>query len=160
MSLHIRLDMGISPRILPLLLYKSHCVRCNRDASNPGQFENDNDALWQRGQVPESVVCHGRVGINTDAPDEALVVCGNMKVMGTIMHPSDSRAKQNIQEKTEFSPDSSNHQPRNFGPEVIYSSVLLSMNRECYNLFYPANGIMSADAAADCERKCSSDSGN
>lgn len=38
------------------------------------------------------------MGINTDAPDEALVVCGNMKVMGTIMHPSDSRAKQNIQE--------------------------------------------------------------
>ncbi|PNJ63510.1 MYRFL isoform 1 [Pongo abelii] len=67
-------------------------------ASNPGQFENDSDALWQRGQVPESVVCHGRVGINTDAPDEALVVCGNMKVMGAIMHPSDSRAKQNIQE--------------------------------------------------------------
>ncbi|XP_027449770.2 myelin regulatory factor-like protein isoform X3 [Zalophus californianus] len=67
-------------------------------ASNPGQFENDSDALWQRGQIPESVVCHSRVGINTDAPDEALVVCGNMKVMGTIMHPSDSRAKQNIQE--------------------------------------------------------------
>ncbi|KAM5287883.1 myelin regulatory factor-like protein [Ctenodactylus gundi] len=67
-------------------------------ASNPGQFENDSDALWQRGQVLESVVCHGRVGINTDAPDEALVVCGNVKVMGTIMHPSDSRAKQNIQE--------------------------------------------------------------
>ncbi|XP_007955111.1 myelin regulatory factor-like protein [Orycteropus afer afer] len=67
-------------------------------ASNPGQFENDNDALWQRGQVPESVVCRGRVGINTETPDEALVVCGNMKVMGTIMHPSDSRVKQNIQE--------------------------------------------------------------
>ncbi|XP_047598150.1 myelin regulatory factor-like protein isoform X3 [Lutra lutra] len=67
-------------------------------ASNPGQFENDSDTLWQRGQVPESVICHSRVGINTDAPDEALVVCGNMKVMGTIMHPSDSRAKQNIQE--------------------------------------------------------------
>ncbi|XP_055482176.1 myelin regulatory factor-like protein [Psammomys obesus] len=67
-------------------------------ASNPGQFENDSDALWQRGQVPESVTCHGRVGINTDAPDEALVVCGNMKVMGTIMHPSDSRVKENIQE--------------------------------------------------------------
>ncbi|XP_054974386.1 LOW QUALITY PROTEIN: myelin regulatory factor-like protein [Sorex araneus] len=67
-------------------------------ASNPGQFENDSDTLWQRGQVPESVVCHSRVGINTDAPDEALVVCGNAKVMGTIMHPSDSRAKQNIQE--------------------------------------------------------------
>ncbi|XP_021029162.1 myelin regulatory factor-like protein [Mus caroli] len=67
-------------------------------ASNPGQFENDSDALWQRGQVPESIVCHGRVGINTDTPDEALVVCGNMKVMGTVMHPSDSRVKENIQE--------------------------------------------------------------
>ncbi|XP_012590601.1 PREDICTED: myelin regulatory factor-like protein [Condylura cristata] len=67
-------------------------------ASNPGQFENDSDALWQRGHVPESVVCHGRVGINTDAPDEALVVCGNVKVMGSVMQPSDSRAKQNVQE--------------------------------------------------------------
>ncbi|KFW88187.1 Myelin regulatory factor-like, partial [Phalacrocorax carbo] len=67
-------------------------------ASNPGQFENDSDVLWQRGHVPETIVCHGRVGINTDAPDEALVVCGNAKVMGRIMHPSDSRAKQNIRE--------------------------------------------------------------
>ncbi|XP_075409344.1 myelin regulatory factor-like protein [Tenrec ecaudatus] len=67
-------------------------------ASNPGQFENDSDALWQRGQIPDSVVCRGRVGINTEAPDEALVVCGNAKVMGTILHPSDSRVKQNIQE--------------------------------------------------------------
>ncbi|XP_053320569.1 myelin regulatory factor-like protein [Spea bombifrons] len=67
-------------------------------ASNPGQFMNDNDILWQRGHVPETVVSHGRVGINTDTPDEALVVCGNVKVMGTVMHPSDSRAKTNIQE--------------------------------------------------------------
>ncbi|KAM9292462.1 myelin regulatory factor-like protein [Morus bassanus] len=67
-------------------------------ASNPGQFENDSDVLWQRGHVPETTVYHGRVGINTDAPDEALVVCGNTKVMGRIMHPSDSRAKQNIRE--------------------------------------------------------------
>nr|XP_056703104.1 myelin regulatory factor-like protein [Euleptes europaea] len=67
-------------------------------ASNPGQFENDSDLLWQRGHIPDSVVYHGRVGINTDAPDEVLVVCGNMKVMGAVMHPSDHRAKQNIQE--------------------------------------------------------------
>lgn len=67
-------------------------------ASNPGQFEVDGDALWQRGQVPDSAVCHGRVGINTDSPDEALVVCGNAKVMGRVMQPSDLRAKQNIQE--------------------------------------------------------------
>ncbi len=67
-------------------------------ASNPGQFENDSDVLWQRGQIPESVVCHGRIGINTESPDEALVVCGNAKIMGNVMHPSDRRAKQNIQE--------------------------------------------------------------
>ncbi|KAF4114449.1 hypothetical protein G5714_004672 [Onychostoma macrolepis] len=67
-------------------------------ASNPGQFENDSDMLWQRGQTPESVVCHGRIGINTDSPDEALVVCGNAKIMGNVMHPSDRRVKQNIQE--------------------------------------------------------------
>ncbi|XP_039996821.1 myelin regulatory factor-like protein [Xiphias gladius] len=67
-------------------------------ASNPGQFEMDGDALWQRGVVQDAVVCQGRVGINTDSPDEALVVCGNAKVMGTIMQPSDRRAKQNIQE--------------------------------------------------------------
>ncbi|XP_075284731.1 myelin regulatory factor-like protein [Opisthocomus hoazin] len=67
-------------------------------ASNPGQFENDSDVLWQRGHVPETIVYHGRVGINTDAPDEALVVCGNAKVMGRVMHPSDSRTKQNIRE--------------------------------------------------------------
>lgn len=67
-------------------------------ASNPGQFEMEGDALWQRGAVPDSVVCQGRVGINTDAPDEALVVCGNAKVMGAIMQPSDLRAKHNVQE--------------------------------------------------------------
>ncbi|KAI1882066.1 hypothetical protein AGOR_G00246860 [Albula goreensis] len=67
-------------------------------ASNPGQFENDSEALWQRGQAADTVVCQGRVGINTEAPDEALVVCGNAKIMGTVMHPSDRRAKENIQE--------------------------------------------------------------
>ncbi|XP_031438617.1 myelin regulatory factor-like protein isoform X2 [Clupea harengus] len=67
-------------------------------ASNPGQFENDSEVHWQRGQTPDSVVCQGRVGINTETPDEALVVCGNAKIMGSVMHPSDRRAKQNIQE--------------------------------------------------------------
>ncbi|KAM9846098.1 myelin regulatory factor-like protein [Aulostomus maculatus] len=67
-------------------------------ASNPGQFEMDGDALWQRGTAQDTVVCQSRVGINTNTPDEALVVCGNAKVMGTVMQPSDCRAKQNIQE--------------------------------------------------------------
>lgn len=67
-------------------------------ASNPGQFETDSDTTWQRGAVQDSVVCHGSVGINTDSPDEALVVCGNAKVMGNILQPSDGRAKHNIQD--------------------------------------------------------------
>ncbi|KAM6896343.1 myelin regulatory factor-like protein isoform 1-T2 [Lycodopsis pacificus] len=67
-------------------------------ASNPGQFEMDGDALWQRGALQDAMVCQGRVGINTDCPDEALVVCGNVKVMGAVMQPSDRRAKENIQE--------------------------------------------------------------
>lgn len=67
-------------------------------ASNPGQFETDGDTLWQRGAAHEAVVCQGRVGINTDSPDEALVVCGNAKVMGAVMQPSDRRAKENVQE--------------------------------------------------------------
>ncbi|KAM9468379.1 myelin regulatory factor-like protein isoform 2-T2 [Clarias gariepinus] len=67
-------------------------------ASNPGQFENDSEVLWLKGQTPDSMVCQGLVGINTDTPDEALVVCGNAKIMGTVMHPSDSRAKENVRE--------------------------------------------------------------
>ncbi|XP_074854142.1 myelin regulatory factor isoform X2 [Carettochelys insculpta] len=67
-------------------------------ASNPGQFESDSDVLWQRAQLPDTVFHHGRVGINTDRPDEALVVHGNVKVMGSLMHPSDIRAKEDIQE--------------------------------------------------------------
>ncbi|XP_038562360.1 myelin regulatory factor isoform X6 [Micropterus salmoides] len=67
-------------------------------ASNPGQFESDNEVLWQRGQLSDSVYHHGRVGINTDRPDEALVVHGNLKVMGSVVHPSDIRAKENVQE--------------------------------------------------------------
>ncbi|KAI3371257.1 hypothetical protein L3Q82_023875, partial [Scortum barcoo] len=67
-------------------------------ASNPGQFESDNEVLWQRGQLSDSVYHHGRVGINTDRPDEALVVHGNLKVMGSLVHPSDIRAKENVQE--------------------------------------------------------------
>ncbi|TRY97016.1 hypothetical protein DNTS_001438 [Danionella cerebrum] len=67
-------------------------------ASNPGQFESDSEVLWQRGQMPDSVYHHGRVGINTDRPDEALVVHGNVKVMGSLVHPSDIRAKENVQE--------------------------------------------------------------
>lgn len=48
--------------------------------------------------MPDTVFHHGRVGINTDRPDEALVVHGNVKVMGSLLHPSDLRAKEHVQE--------------------------------------------------------------
>lgn len=68
-------------------------------ASNPGQFESDcSESWWQRGVSENSVHFNGRVGINTDRPDECCVVNGNLKVMGHILHPSDARAKHNIEE--------------------------------------------------------------
>ncbi|KAG8196834.1 hypothetical protein JTE90_027547 [Oedothorax gibbosus] len=67
-------------------------------ASNPGQFENDMELSWQRGQLADSIYHAGRVGINTDRPDEALVIHGNMKVTGHIVQPSDARAKTNVEE--------------------------------------------------------------
>ncbi|CAK8672196.1 unnamed protein product [Clavelina lepadiformis] len=66
-------------------------------ASNPGQFDQD-DIQWQRAQVPDAIYHHGRVGINYDHPDEALVVHGNIKLTGHLMQPSDRRAKEEIQE--------------------------------------------------------------
>lgn len=67
-------------------------------ASNPGQFESDGEAVWQRGVTGDSVFHCGRVGINTERPDEALVVHGNIKLTGHIVQPSDIRAKAYIQE--------------------------------------------------------------
>ncbi|CAG2161644.1 unnamed protein product [Oppiella nova] len=67
-------------------------------ASNPGQFENDIELSWQKGHSPESIYHAGRVGVNTDRPDESLVVYGNVKVTGHIIQPSDQRAKTNIEE--------------------------------------------------------------
>lgn len=67
-------------------------------ASNPGQFESDVELCWQRGHTQDSIYHAGRVGINTDRPDESLVVHGNLKISGHIVQPSDSRAKQEIAE--------------------------------------------------------------
>lgn len=57
------------------------------------------ELCWQRGATQDSIFTHAsRVGINTDRPDESLVIHGNLKVSGHIVHPSDSRAKQEIGE--------------------------------------------------------------
>ncbi|EDV29520.1 uncharacterized protein TRIADDRAFT_18287, partial [Trichoplax adhaerens] len=67
-------------------------------ASNPGQFESDGDSLWAKGSSPDTVIHMGHVGINTQTPDEALVVHGNVKVTGHITHPSDERVKHEVHE--------------------------------------------------------------
>ena len=40
----------------------------------------------------------GRVGINTDKPEEALTVNGNIQLTGQILQASDIRVKQNIRQ--------------------------------------------------------------
>ncbi|GAB1600032.1 myelin regulatory factor-like isoform X1 [Argonauta hians] len=67
-------------------------------ASNPGQFDSDVDVVWQKGHVQDAVFHLGKVGINTDHPDESLTVNGNLKLTGHILHPSDQRAKEEIKE--------------------------------------------------------------
>lgn len=67
-------------------------------ASNPGQFENDFELCWQRGVTPDSIFHNGRIGLNTDQPDECLVVNGNLKVTGHILQPSDCRIKRELTE--------------------------------------------------------------
>lgn len=67
-------------------------------ASNPGQFESDVELCWQKGQTSDSIYHAGKVGVNTDRPDESLVVHGNLKITGHIIQPSDVRAKKNIVE--------------------------------------------------------------
>jgi hypothetical protein len=54
--------------------------------------------MWQKGHTGETVYHLGRVGINTDHPDEALSVHGNMKLTGHLLQPSDQRAKKNFEE--------------------------------------------------------------
>ena len=67
-------------------------------ASNPGQFESDVDYTFQRGSAPDSIFHMGHVGINTDRPDEALSVKGNIRLTGHLLQPSDRRAKKDIRE--------------------------------------------------------------
>ena len=68
-------------------------------ASNPGQFDSDIEANhWQRGHTQDSVYHMGRVGVNTDHPDEALTVHGNVKLTGHVLQTSDMRVKEDFKE--------------------------------------------------------------
>lgn len=75
-----------------------HSIHLPWQASNPGQFESDVEYTFQRGSYPESIYHMGRVGINTDRPDEALVIHGNLKITGQLLQPSDCRAKKDVSE--------------------------------------------------------------
>lgn len=70
-------------------------------ASNPRQFEAEQSipkmVTWQRGQGSNTAYHVGSIGINTEAPDEALSVIGNIKLSGAIMQPCDSRLKTSLQ---------------------------------------------------------------
>lgn len=67
-------------------------------ASNPGQFESDAEPGWQKGSCADSLVHTGRVGVNVEAPSEALHVHGNMRLTGHLYNPSDERIKSQISE--------------------------------------------------------------
>jgi len=43
-------------------------------------------------------VTQGNVGINTESPDEALTVVGNVKLTGHVFAPSDARVKTDVRE--------------------------------------------------------------
>lgn len=67
-------------------------------ASNPGQFESDNEPPWNRDMSSDTVFHLGRVAINTEQSSEALTVHGNIQVSGQVMQPSDSRIKTVLNE--------------------------------------------------------------
>ena len=68
-------------------------------ASNPGQFDSDIDGQhWQKGHTQDSVYHMGRVGVNTDHPDEAVTVHGNIKLTGHVLQTSDMRVKEDFKE--------------------------------------------------------------
>eukprot|EP00050_Salpingoeca_kvevrii_P012918 m.25675 g.25675 ORF g.25675 m.25675 type:complete len:609 (+) comp4464_c0_seq2:3-1829(+) len=66
-------------------------------ASNPGQFANES-ATWYKGHTENSITFEGSVGINTETPDEALCIHGNIRMSGSILQPSDRRLKHSFDE--------------------------------------------------------------
>ena len=45
-----------------------------------------------------TIFAKGKVGINTETPEEALAVVGNVQITGQILQPSDVRLKTDIKE--------------------------------------------------------------
>ncbi|XP_003385638.1 PREDICTED: myelin regulatory factor-like [Amphimedon queenslandica] len=96
-SLVVSLHAYTSTGNYPVVAYVSERIIVR--ASNPGQFDNEGDATWLKGASSsgsDTVFYQGKVGINTESPDEALTVVGNVQVTGQILQPSDARLKTDI----------------------------------------------------------------
>ncbi|XP_064634266.1 myelin regulatory factor-like protein isoform X2 [Lineus longissimus] len=94
LAVELRAHCGDTNHLISSMVSEKIIVR----ASNPGQFDSDMEYPWQKGQNGDVVYRMGRVGINTDNPEEALAVHGNIKMTGHLVQPSDIRAKENITE--------------------------------------------------------------
>ena len=85
----------------------------------------------------------GKVGINTESPEEALTVVGNVSVTGNLLHPSDKRLKQNIQKVSfrisivlannmaHFHYNVDAHK-RHAGQYLQHDTLQLQLQRECF----------------------------
>lgn len=66
-------------------------------ASNPGHFDNDCDYMWLKSSTgSDAIYHHGKVGINTEKPEEALTVNGHIQLTGQLLQLSDVRLKRNV----------------------------------------------------------------
>ena len=76
--------------------------QCQGHGSRDSALRPKGQGRYRGGTFPQSyyycfdAFTQGAVGINTDRPEEALSVHGNVMVTGQVMRPSDVRAKENI----------------------------------------------------------------
>ena len=95
-SLVITLAATVNGQSYPLCAVESERVVVR--AANLNIFV-ENDVVqqqWVTAADPTSISYLGRVGINTNTPQEALAVHGNVQVSGVLLQPSDRRLKTDI----------------------------------------------------------------
>jgi hypothetical protein len=94
-SLVITLVATVDGRSYPLQAMESERIIVR--AANLNIFvENESPQQWIPAIKHNSIAFFGQVGINTDAPREALTVHGNVQVTGAVLQPSDKRLKEQI----------------------------------------------------------------
>jgi len=94
-SLVITVAATVNGRSYPLCALESERIIVR--AANLNIFvESETPQQWVNAAEAKAISYLGRVGINTDAPTEALAVHGNVQVSGAVLQPSDRRLKENI----------------------------------------------------------------